>query len=601
MQKLIKNDPHKQIMTGGQLIQFKQKKEDLLTRYRLIERIHSGGQGRIDLAERLEDAKVFILKRYNDVDIEDWDDFNKASEGAAKEIAFLYRARDEGRTDLPMIIEHGITGDLDEPVMVMEQVNGKTLEYILARVDFNPKIEDALELANQVATTLRYAHEEVGTNPFIHRDLRPANIIRNEEGNYVVLDWSTGKIGGGNTARNTIFNSLFYTSPEVEFGRSVSKASDVYSLGRILQHYILGGEFVEKDGKITREDFQEKNIPPHVVDVLFRATAEEKVDRYQSMEELTDAFEKPPAASPLVKSETKSKSKVVVRKAEGGFLEQYASTILTTGILPIIALPTSIRRSYEGLNKKEKVKEEHTSSQFTGVMLGLASSVAFIGAYMYCMTCYGDIALPCYFTVNSVSATYEANRKWKFLPESTSTRFKKQRKEIKKIVRSGKGDLEEAIGKATMIAEEDKIEVADMDPYLSEWREKYKVQRLKIAKKVIMKRDRCFSPSALDHYDFSEEYKQLYIDEARKHCCEEGIIFSEDVEEWVVERMYREPARYYVKEGLSLYETMSKSVGDPKDVEEGMRRIKMIAGKTGIEWDENVERKILREHDLLPR
>lgn len=72
----------------------------------------------------------------------------------------------------------------------------------------------------------------------------------------VVIDWSTGNIGGGNTAINTMLNSLYYTSPEVACGQTVTRASDIYSLGKIFQHLVLGQLFLDKGGKITQKDLK---------------------------------------------------------------------------------------------------------------------------------------------------------------------------------------------------------------------------------------------------------------------------------------------------------------------------------------------------------
>lgn len=264
--------------------------EDILKKYENIKVISSGGQGKIAKAVSKLTGKEVILKIYHDVsDVINptKQDFEIAKEGAEKEIAFLEKV--QGRKDVPQIIESGVTGLFQENVLVMEKIIGKNLEEIMQESFFNPNLEEGLRLAKSLIEILYFTHEKTGLEPFLHRDVKPANIMLDENNNYILLDWSTGKIGSGKTAWNTAFYSYYYTAPEVMMGKSVTKATDIYGLGKVLQHYFLGKKFIENEGKITMKDLN--FLPKNIAKALMKATEHDPNKRYQSIDELKQVLE----------------------------------------------------------------------------------------------------------------------------------------------------------------------------------------------------------------------------------------------------------------------------------------------------------------------
>jgi Tol biopolymer transport system component len=134
--------------------------------------------------------------------------------------------------------------------LVLELVSGETLEERLGRGPL--PLEDALEVARQVAEALKAAHEK----GIVHRDLKPSNIKLTPEGKVKVLDFGLAKtllepgtppnisslptLAVDRTQPGTILGTPAYMSPEQARGKPVDKRSDIWSFGCILYALLTG-------------------------------------------------------------------------------------------------------------------------------------------------------------------------------------------------------------------------------------------------------------------------------------------------------------------------------------------------------------------------
>ncbi len=264
---------------------------DILDAYEILSRMQSTEQGKVMLGRN--GCGEVVIKLYND-SVGDWDAIDKANEGGGREVAFLKRAAKDGRIDVANLVQYGFTERMgfQEPVAVLERIQGRTLREVISEGGFNGTLEGAIRLAKNVGSTLNYAHKEAGTQPFYHRDVKPENIMIREDGSTVLLDWACGRIGSGNTLVNTMVCSLGYTAPEVIRGGTVTAASDVYSLAKVLQNYLLGKEFDVVTGEVTRKQMEMLNIPSNVIDSLEKATQEQPEKRYQMVDDFLEALER---------------------------------------------------------------------------------------------------------------------------------------------------------------------------------------------------------------------------------------------------------------------------------------------------------------------
>jgi hypothetical protein len=162
-----------------------------------------------------------------------------------------------------------------------------------------------------ICETIGYAHRE----GYIHRDIKPGNIMVGEFGDTVLLDWGIAKwIGkdqtvavsdaqGKGTPSPTTSNSnkgtIFFMSPEQARGdREIGRPSDIFSLGATLFNLLTGAyaagvtreEAFEnlKQGTIRSPRSVDSSVDPAIDAICQKALAFEPMDRYAGVERLAD-------------------------------------------------------------------------------------------------------------------------------------------------------------------------------------------------------------------------------------------------------------------------------------------------------------------------
>lgn len=125
----------------------------------------------------------------------------------------------------------------EEYLMVLEEyVEGKNLFEVIENNTLSRKT--ACKYAMQICDALIELHK----NGIIHRDIKPENVVINKDDNAVLIDFSIArKINGSNGSDTETLGTVGYAAPE-QFGLSQSSnATDIYSLG-VLLNIMLTGE-----------------------------------------------------------------------------------------------------------------------------------------------------------------------------------------------------------------------------------------------------------------------------------------------------------------------------------------------------------------------
>ena len=173
---------------------------------------------------------------------------------------------------------HGFDDSDGTRFLVMEYVEGETLGSHLKKGSV--AVEDALDIAKQIAEALEAAHEQ----GVIHRDLKPANVMIREDGTVKVLDFGLAKAmtdepSGGAEANSptitanytrpgVVLGTAAYMSPEQARGRALDKRTDIWSFGIILfecltGHRLFRGETANDSmGAIIHKDPEWSLLPP---------------------------------------------------------------------------------------------------------------------------------------------------------------------------------------------------------------------------------------------------------------------------------------------------------------------------------------------------
>ena len=171
----------------------------------------------------------------------------------------------------------------------MRYVDGSDLKAILAD-DRKLAPERALAMLAQVAAALDAAHRR----GLIHRDVKPANVLVDEDEHAYLTDFGISKqLGGASTDTGRLVGTLDYLAPEQIRGEAVDGRSDCYALACMLYECLAGAPPFrrETEAETLWAHMQEEPPPlrghPRLDPVLRKGLAKEKDDRYATCAELS--------------------------------------------------------------------------------------------------------------------------------------------------------------------------------------------------------------------------------------------------------------------------------------------------------------------------
>jgi beta-lactam-binding protein with PASTA domain/predicted Ser/Thr protein kinase len=258
-------------------------------RYRVISRLGSGGMAEVYLAQDQllgREVAVKVLHQHFAEDQEFVERFKReASSAAALSHPNIVGIFDRGEWNGTYYI-------------AMEYVAGRSLKTIIREGGALDPVA-AIDLVIQILRGARFAHRR----GVIHRDLKPHNVILDEEGRARVTDFGIARAGASDmTMTGSIMGTAQYLSPEQAQGFSVSAASDIYSVGVILYELLTGVVPFEGESAVAIAFKQvsaqprppsELNpvIPPSLDAVVLRALAKDPADRYADADELIAALQ----------------------------------------------------------------------------------------------------------------------------------------------------------------------------------------------------------------------------------------------------------------------------------------------------------------------
>ena len=151
---------------------------------------------------------------------------------------FRREARAVAQLNHPHIVQVIDVGEhADSPFIVFEYVAGETLKARIRRLGRLP-VTEALAYAIEIARALQAAHEK----GIVHRDVKPQNVLIDEEGRAKVTDFGIARTleEDGLTADGRVLGTTDYVSPEQALGKRVGPQSDLYSLGIVLYEMLIG-------------------------------------------------------------------------------------------------------------------------------------------------------------------------------------------------------------------------------------------------------------------------------------------------------------------------------------------------------------------------
>ncbi|HUW08726.1 MAG TPA: protein kinase, partial [Anaerolineae bacterium] len=222
---------------------------------------------------------------------------------------FYKEASAAARLDHANILE---VYDVDEAegvhYIAMKYLPGRSIRRILDEQGPLP-LKEAVPIVRQIAAALDHAHGE----GLLHRDIRPSNIMVDDQGHATLMDFglSVGIDSAYASGPSGLTGTAEYIAPEVWRNHKPDERSDLYSLGVVVYEMLVGEPPFEADSAaaimtkhLTEEPAFPAKLPPSVRIVLARALAKEKEERYRSGHELAEAL-----GQPATKHEPKAKEK----------------------------------------------------------------------------------------------------------------------------------------------------------------------------------------------------------------------------------------------------------------------------------------------------
>ncbi len=207
---------------------------------------------------------------------------------------FLHRFRIEART-VASLDHAGIAGvhDYGEDEgaggrrtawLVMELVRGEPLSTLIARGPIDT--DETLRIVEEAAWALQAAHER----GFVHRDVKPGNILVRNDGMVKLTDFGIAKAADAVpvTRSGMVMGTAHYIAPEQASGAEAGPAGDVYSLGIVGYECLAGHRPFRADSAVAVAMMQVRDqppplpesVPPHARELIEAVLVKDPTQRY---------------------------------------------------------------------------------------------------------------------------------------------------------------------------------------------------------------------------------------------------------------------------------------------------------------------------------
>jgi serine/threonine protein kinase len=183
------------------------------------------------------------------------------------------------------VFDFGEAGE-GSPYMVVERIEGVSLEEMLLVASEPMKPRQAIRLCEQILKSLSEAHG-LGV---LHRDMSPTHVwigtVAGKEQQVKVCDYAVAGLLEGRGRRGV------YLSPEQIVGAPLKAASDLYGLGLMFYEMLTGRSLGNEEGGQVLTSADLAVLPGPLSEVVAKATAQKVSDRFASAEEFRQALEK---------------------------------------------------------------------------------------------------------------------------------------------------------------------------------------------------------------------------------------------------------------------------------------------------------------------
>jgi len=262
----------------------------LAGRYEILTVLGTGGMGSVYKAQDRELDRLVALKVIRPE--------------LARNAAIVDRFKQEIRlshkvTHRNVVRMYDLSEDAGMRFVTMELVPGRDLRSILEDRGKMPP-DEAVQILQQICMALEAAHS-VG---ILHRDLKPQNVMVEDSGRVVVMDFGLARTieGDGMTQSGALLGTMEYMSPEQALGKELDQRSDIFALGLIGYEMLTGDMPFKAESAIasllkrTRERARpisqlDATLPGALTEIIGRCLETDVEQRYRSVGEILKDLE----------------------------------------------------------------------------------------------------------------------------------------------------------------------------------------------------------------------------------------------------------------------------------------------------------------------
>ena len=258
-------------------------------RYRVSARLGSGGMAEVYLAQDTLLGRQVALKLLHHRFAEDQEFVER----------FRREASSAAGLSHPNVVAVFDRGEWDGTYYIaMEYLPGRSLKAVV-REHGALSPQDATDIVVQILLATRFAHKR----GIIHRDIKPHNVILDEEGRAKVTDFGIARAGASDmTLTGSIMGTAQYLSPEQAQGHAVSESSDLYAVGVVLYELLTGQVPFEGESPVTvaLKQVSVEPTPPSALNpavtpaleaVVMRSLAKDPAARFAGADEFIAALQ----------------------------------------------------------------------------------------------------------------------------------------------------------------------------------------------------------------------------------------------------------------------------------------------------------------------
>jgi serine/threonine protein kinase/Tfp pilus assembly protein PilF len=345
---------------------------EIVSHYRILRKLGSGGMGVVYEAEDLTLRRHVVLKFLPDELAEDPEALER----------FQLEARSASALNHPNICtihEFGRRGE--RPFIVMEFMKGQTLRDLVGGKPM--EIDQVLDLGIQVANALDAAHAE----GIIHRDIKPANIFVTGRSQAKLLDfglvkqmakWSETSAGIEQATQSmpkqlteigSTMGTVAYMSPEQARGSDVDARTDLFSFGAVLYEMVTGTLAFQggSAGEVLEAIFTRKpipsvrlnpKVPAQLEQIIEKALEKDRALRYQSAAEMLTDLQRLKRDTAILKSGGRASVPAAEISSAANLTDSEAGPrrlyLIVAGAVVLLALVTGLWLNHKSKNAETK-------------------------------------------------------------------------------------------------------------------------------------------------------------------------------------------------------------------------------------------------------